>query len=438
MSDATLPTAEAAAAGLDEARAAIAAGRSEVADAAFARVLETRPADLEALTWLFERGLLAGAPAPVRARLERAAAADPARPEILEMLGVCQVRQRDWDGARASLLAALRRAPRMPVARLFAGAVLEAQGEERRALKAYLDAIALAQKSGRWTGPATTPAWLMPRLAHALEFARRVPRRIVDAALAPLRPAGGGDLPRVDACVAMRLGEQPLERPDPRQRPNALFVPGLPATPYVDRARLPWLAALEAATPVIADELRGVLGSEGFRPFLNFTAEDQVGRHLQGDGRHRPAWDAFFFYRHGERVAENAARCPRTAALLETLPLVRIRRHAPEICFSVLSPGTHILPHTGDTNARIVVHLPLIVPERCALRVGGIEHAWVPGQCVAFDDTFEHEAWNRSGEPRVVLILDAWNPDLDEREQAALAELSATLGELAAEAPFEA
>ena len=31
-------------------------------------------------------------------------------------------------------------------------------------------------------------------------------------------------------------------------------------------------------------------------------------------------------------------------------------------------------------------------------------------RCVTFDDTFLHEAWNRTDQRRVVLILDTWNP----------------------------
>ena len=74
-------------------------------------------------------------------------------------------------------------------------------------------------------------------------------------------------------------------------------------------------------------------------------------------------------------------------------------------------------------------HLPLVVPENCALNVGGELHAWREGHCVSFDDTFEHEAWNRSDRDRVVLILDSWNPDLSEAEQAAVADLVAAIGD---------
>ena len=107
---------------------------------------------------------------------------------------------------------------------------------------------------------------------------------------------------------------------------------------------------------------------------------------------------------------------------------MEIAGHAPEICFSVLSSGTHILPHTGVSNSRVVVHLPLVLPGQCALTVAGIEREWQKGQLLIFDDTFEHEAWNRSDSDRVILLMDAWHPDLREAERIALAELVFQIG----------
>ncbi|MDQ6646330.1 MAG: aspartyl/asparaginyl beta-hydroxylase domain-containing protein, partial [Pseudomonadota bacterium] len=94
-----------------------------------------------------------------------------------------------------------------------------------------------------------------------------------------------------------------------------------------------------------------------------------------------------------------------------------------------LKPGTHILPHRGVTNTRLVTHLPLIIPPDCALQVGGEIHAWQEGKCVTFEDTFEHEDWKRSEQTRVVLILDCWNPDLTEVEQAAVTDLVEAIGD---------
>jgi aspartyl/asparaginyl beta-hydroxylase (cupin superfamily) len=91
----------------------------------------------------------------------------------------------------------------------------------------------------------------------------------------------------------------------------------------------------------------------------------------------------------------------------------------PNAMFSALAPHTEIPPHHGETNARLVVHLPLIVPDKCLYRVGFEERRWEVGKALIFDDTLEHTARNDSDELRVVLIFDVWNPllTMDERDQ---------------------
>ena len=86
--------------------------------------------------------------------------------------------------------------------------------------------------------------------------------------------------------------------------------------------------------------------------------------------------------------------------------------------FSLLKPQTRIPPHTGVSNARLVTHLPLIVPPACGFRVGNSIREWVPGKAWVFDDTIEHEAWNESDKLRVVLIFDIWHPHLTPAERA--------------------
>ena len=118
-----------------------------------------------------------------------------------------------------------------------------------------------------------------------------------------------------------------------------------------------------------------------------------------------------------------------------SVPLTRIDGHAPEVLFSVLAPDTHIKAHYGVTNTRVVTHLPLRIPGGdCRLVVGGEAHAWREGRCVTFDDTFLHEAWNRTAEVRVVMILDTWNPDLTEAECGALKDLVEQIGAFNAQA----
>jgi aspartate beta-hydroxylase len=142
-----------------------------------------------------------------------------------------------------------------------------------------------------------------------------------------------------------------------------------------------------------------------------------------------PSWNGYYFYRHGVRREDNCNSCPNTARALDPLPLSHVRDHGPEVLFSVFTAGTHLLPHRGVTNTRLVGHLPLIVPPDCALNVGGEIHEWREGRVVIFDDTYEHEAWNRSQQTRVVLIFDLWNPYLTEVERAAIEQLVPAMGD---------
>lgn len=309
--------------------------------------------------------------------------------------------------------------PNFFLARLYYGRALEVLQRPREATVHYYRAINDAQKKGRWLSPETTAPALHELVVYAMKFVDTERRRLFEDALAPVREhASASEFARIDECLAIYLLEKNADYPDPRQRPKFLYVPRLPTTAYFARALFPWYADLERETATIRDELLSLLGeSHNFEPFLAFESPGQVPHYLGGE---KPNWNAFFFYRHGRRYDENCARCPATTAILERLPLVRIPEHAPEICFSVLTPGTHILPHHGSTNARLVTHLPLIVPNDCEIRVGGEPHVWEEGRCITFDDTFEHEAWNRSDKTRAVLIVDGWNPHLTAIEREAL------------------
>ena len=98
-------------------------------------------------------------------------------------------------------------------------------------------------------------------------------------------------------------------------------------------------------------------------------------------------------------------------------PQNRVPGKAPTAFFSILRPHAHIPPHTGVTNTRAIIHLPLVIPEGCWLRVGGETRHWVEGEAFAFDDTIEHEALNPTDKMRIVLIFDVWNPHLTQRER---------------------
>lgn len=200
---------------------------------------------------------------------------------------------------------------------------------------------------------------------------------------------------------------------------HSFFVPRLPSQPFYDTAQFPWVKALEAKTDIIRDELVRALEvrGEGFVPYVTLDrgGTEQEWKELNQSTR----WSVLYLWRNGLRDAENQKLCPETVKALDLVDQAHIHGNCPNAMFSALAPRTRIPPHSGESNARLVVHLPLIVPEKCgALRVGFEEREWKVGQALIFDDSIEHEAWNDSDELRVVLLFDVWHPQLtsDDRE----------------------
>jgi aspartate beta-hydroxylase len=194
----------------------------------------------------------------------------------------------------------------------------------------------------------------------------------------------------------------------------------LPVRVFYEREDFPWTERVEAATDMVRGELLALMNEGGgFSPYVNH-ADGTHGAQVFKEINRSTNWTSFHFYRHGERVEENCARCPGTAALLDSIDLQRVPGYGPEAMFSVLRPHSRIPPHYGAVNGRLVVHLPLIVPPDCgALSAVGEARGWEEGKLMMFDDSFEHEAWNHSDQTRVVLIFDTWNPNLSEVEREA-------------------
>jgi aspartate beta-hydroxylase len=356
-----------------------------------------------------------------------------ARPD-LEAVAVEQAIVRAGTGRLEQACEGLRtfvaNAPSSPFAWLVLGQMLDDRGDRRDALLARFEALSHAHAVGVWQSPDTTPPHLVASVHAAVHAVMEQRREIFHAVLEPLRRAHGpAALRRIDRAVSGYLKDIDLSPPDAMQRPRFLYVPDVPTAPFLDTALQPWTPLLREAYPEIRTEaLSLMLDGRDLEEFIKVQAGDRIGNYLGGV---RPSWDAFFFYRHGTRYDENHRRCPRTSAVLESIDLARIPGQTPEICFSVLAPGTHILPHHGVTNARTVMHLPLIVPPQCALNlVDRGTHHWVEGEPVMFDDTFLHEAWNRSDSVRVILLMDCWNPYLTAAERAAVVSLSRAMGVL--------
>jgi aspartate beta-hydroxylase len=260
-------------------------------------------------------------------------------------------------------------------------------------------------------------------LSHAKQYVGKQHQKLVDAvdrALADeLAAASARDRRRMRTAADAWLGKRPIYT----NHCEGLHYPFLPADEFFDPEQFRWLGELEAATSTIVAELENILADpqSELTPYISLPPGVPANKWSGLDKSLN--WGAFHLWKEGERFDDACARAPRTAALVESLPICHIEGRAPNVFFSILKAGSHIPAHTGVTNVRSVVHLPLIVPEGCEFRVGGETRSWVQGRAFAFDDTIEHEAWNRSQADRAVLIIDVWNPYLSDHERAMICRL---------------
>lgn len=243
-----------------------------------------------------------------------------------------------------------------------------------------------------------------------------------------LRDAGFGTLPsRMREAIDILSGEAEVYL----QQPTSFFYPGLPHIQFYDSADFAWAREIEAATGAIREELDAYLasGDDSFRPYVEAVPGRPNKAHSLLDD---PKWSALYLWKEG-MPTEHSARFLATMKALEAAPMPVIGSRSPTALFSLLRPDTHILPHNGMINTRLICHLPLIVPPGCGFRVGNQTRPWEPGRLTIFDDSIEHEAWNKGDAIRIVLLFEVWRPELSEEERGALTAMYNAIGLYASE-----
>lgn len=387
-------------------------GRREAAADLLQAVVERHPDHVPALNSLALIALGAGDAPRAIAHLDRAAAADPGSPPT--WYNLCQAHELagDFERGLASLDRALEADPYFVPALIRKAELLERLGRAGEAVQLYRAIIAASPDLDALPPPARAA------LAHGQALIRAEDDRRAAALAEPLGEVRAAfpdaDLGRAEAYAEQATGRRKVFV----QQPVNGHFPYLPALEFFPRDHFPWLAALETKTDAIRAELLALLAAEdeGFGPYVAFAPGAPVNQWAELN--HSRRWSAWFFWRDGVRDDAHCERCPATTAALEAAPLLDLPGKGPTAMFSILEPNTRIPPHTGSNNVRTTVHLPLVVPAGCGFRVGAQTRAFAPGVAWAFDDTIEHEAWNDSGEPRAILILDVWNPLLSEAERA--------------------
>ena len=419
MSDAVHSLAQAAGAAAQQ-------GRWREAEQLWRQVLARDPRHPQALFSLGVHAYKAGQLQDAQQWLQAAQQASPKDPAVPLSLAVVRRELGNAAGELAALEDALAIDPYFLPALLAKGAHHERLDRPRLAGQAFRASVQVAGPEPRWPPP------LREQLAHARDVVERQGREMA-AFLAErigtreqaLTPEEAQRWREAGAIIAGQSAPYPSVC-------TALQVPRLPAIPFFERALFPWVADLEGRTGAITAELQGLLAERAaeFAPYVQYAPGTPVNQWRELN--HSQRWSSYFLWRNGEAVAEHQQRCPVTTAALQAVEKADIAGLCPNAMFSALAPHTHIPPHHGETNARLVVHLPLVVPPRCSYRVGFERREWRVGEVLVFDDSIEHEARNDSDELRVVLIFDVWNPLLSPAERDMVRALSAATREFQA------
>jgi aspartyl/asparaginyl beta-hydroxylase (cupin superfamily) len=365
--------------------------------------------------------LQAGQVAQAAQLLTQVVADFPSDPEPALHLGLARRMAGDLGGALTAFETALARDPYFFMALFSKAAILEAMGRKQDAARDYANAFKIAPPDEALPAPIRAA---MAKAKELVDASRRDKAAFLHRAISQSGVAAG---PRARARIAETVDILAGVKKYFVHEPLLMTIPGLPTVGYFDRDLFEWLATLEAATPVIAAELEAAMARRD-APFEAYIQRPPGAPLNQWAGlNNNRAWSTLHLWRDGQSVLDAQELCPQTTALLQSLPMADQPGYAPTAMFSVMQPRTHIPPHTGSSNARAIVHLGLIVPEKCRFRVGNEVREWRVGEAFVFDDTIEHEAFNDSSDVRVVLIFDIWNPYLNAEDRALITALGAAM-----------
>lgn len=176
---------------------------------------------------------------------------------------------------------------------------------------------------------------------------------------------------------------------------------------FHEKENFSWAQNLEQNWKQVQQELQAIINEPAdFSPNENWLAAHP---HYVKNEKKQIAWKTYEFIFFGIKRLDHCQKCPHTFELLKKIPQIVTAQ------YSVMEPHTHILPHKGYSRMVLRSHLGLIIPDitECYLRVGDKTEHWEEGKLLIFDDSYEHEAWNKSGKQRAVLMFDIANPEMN-------------------------
>jgi len=173
----------------------------------------------------------------------------------------------------------------------------------------------------------------------------------------------------------------------------------VPAKPILDPRALPQLDVLRANWQTIRDEALGLLDEGRIRAA---TGHNDLGF----NSFFKNGWKRFYVKWYGEPLPSAQAACPKTVALVESLPSVTAAM------FALLPPGGKLNRHRDPFAGSLRYHLGLVTPnsDLCRIYVDGEPYAWRDGEDLLFDETYIHSAENGTDRTRIILFCDVERP----------------------------
>ena len=120
----------------------------------------------------------------------------------------------------------------------------------------------------------------------------------------------------------------------------------------------------------------------------------------------RTGWKRFHLCWYGKEVPSAQARCPKTVAILKSIPSVQAAM------FASLPPGATLVRHRDPYAGSLRYHIGLATPNdpKCFIDVDGERYFWKDGEAVMFDETYIHFAANETEQQRIILFCDVERP----------------------------
>lgn len=173
----------------------------------------------------------------------------------------------------------------------------------------------------------------------------------------------------------------------------------VPKTAYIDLKLFPELNILRENWQTIRDEA----------DFLYKQGYITASKHYDDIGFNsffRRGWKRFYLKWYQDPLLSAQELCPKTVALIQTIPTINAAM------FALLPKESYLFKHRDPYAGSLRYHLGLITPnsENCCIYVDGIPYTWLDGQDVLFDETFIHEAKNTTTQDRIILFCDIQRP----------------------------